>query len=324
MKIGIITFSRCDNYGAELQAYALQKKLNGMGYDAEVLDLEMQKKELASSRVIKKAILNRYKQFGLWKGTGKVFRLMADKYALRQSIKRNQDKIAEKHKLFTSFFNDFTRHSDRHYSLSDVYTVDMPIGGYTDFYISSPPCGLLTEDTFVGRDDNIGSFYCAERFRAQLLWFRQGYVEYKFPKEIVYRKLESIEFAFEACAEAPGYRMEYPSDITVWINGKEIGTWVYPGDYGGRRGICTPEWWTLDSTQFGDYKRWKVTGEGSFVEDVMVSGVRLSDLSVEKQDFIRFRLGIKEDARHIGGINLFGEKFGDYPRNLTMTIRYQK
>ena len=56
----------------------------------------------------------------------------------------------------------------------------------------------------------------------------------------------------------------------------------------------------------------------------MVSGVRLSDLSVEKQDFIRFRLGIKEDARHIGGINLFGEKFGDYPRNLTMTIRYQK
>ena len=45
MKIGIITFSRCDNYGAELQAYALQKKLNGMGYDAEVLDLEMQKKE---------------------------------------------------------------------------------------------------------------------------------------------------------------------------------------------------------------------------------------------------------------------------------------
>ncbi len=214
--------------------------------------------------------------------------------------------------------------SARSLSEVNVYTVDMPIGGYTDFYISSPPCGLLTEDTFVGRDDNIGSFYCAERFRAQLLWFRQGYVEYKFPKEIVYRKLESIEFAFEACAEAPGYRMEYPSDITVWINGKEIGTWVYPGDYGGRRGICTPEWWTLDSTQFGDYKRWKVTGEGSFVEDVMVSGVRLSDLSVEKQDFIRFRLGIKEDARHIGGINLFGEKFGDYPRNLTMTIRYQK
>lgn len=26
MRIGIITFVKCDNYGAELQAYALQKK----------------------------------------------------------------------------------------------------------------------------------------------------------------------------------------------------------------------------------------------------------------------------------------------------------
>ncbi len=206
----------------------------------------------------------------------------------------------------------------------DTYTVDMPIGGYTDFYISSPPCGLLTEENYVGRDDHIASFYCVERFRAQLLWFRQGYVEYKFPKEIVYREIESIEFAFEACAEAPGYRMEYPSDITVWINGKEIGTWVYPGDYGGRRGICTPAWWPLDSTQFGDYKRWKVDREGSYVEDVMISGVRLADLAIEKRDHICFRLGIREDAKHIGGINLFGEKFGDYPRNLTMTIRYRK
>lgn len=211
-------------------------------------------------------------------------------------------------------------------SVSDIntYTVDMPIGGYTDFFIDSPPCGLLTEDTFVGRDDNVGSFYCAERFRAQLLWFRQGYVEYKFPKEFTYRKIESIEFAFEACAEAPGYRMEYPSDITVWVNGKEIGTYVYPGDYGGRRGICTPAWWPLDSTQFGDYKRWKVTDGGTYVEDLLVSGVRVSDLAVEKQNYICFRLGIKADAKHIGGVNLFGEKFGDYPRNLTMTVSYRK
>ena len=40
MKIGIVTFVKCDNYGAELQAYALQKKLNLLGYDAEVIDLE--------------------------------------------------------------------------------------------------------------------------------------------------------------------------------------------------------------------------------------------------------------------------------------------
>ncbi|WP_282117775.1 polysaccharide pyruvyl transferase family protein [Maribacter aquivivus] len=37
-KIGIITISRTSNYGAELQAYALQRKLNELGYDAELID----------------------------------------------------------------------------------------------------------------------------------------------------------------------------------------------------------------------------------------------------------------------------------------------
>lgn len=37
-KIGIITIVKVNNYGAELQAYALQKKLNLLGYDAEIID----------------------------------------------------------------------------------------------------------------------------------------------------------------------------------------------------------------------------------------------------------------------------------------------
>lgn len=38
-KIGIITILKCNNFGAELQAYATQKKLSLMGYDAEIIDL---------------------------------------------------------------------------------------------------------------------------------------------------------------------------------------------------------------------------------------------------------------------------------------------
>lgn len=37
-RIGIITIVKVNNYGAELQAYATQRKLNLMGYDAEVID----------------------------------------------------------------------------------------------------------------------------------------------------------------------------------------------------------------------------------------------------------------------------------------------
>jgi len=38
ISVGIITISRTSNYGAELQAYALQKKLNELGFDAELID----------------------------------------------------------------------------------------------------------------------------------------------------------------------------------------------------------------------------------------------------------------------------------------------
>lgn len=37
-KVGIITILKVNNYGAELQSYALQKKLNFLGYDAEIID----------------------------------------------------------------------------------------------------------------------------------------------------------------------------------------------------------------------------------------------------------------------------------------------
>ena len=36
--IGIITILKVNNYGAELQAYATQKVLQLMGYDAEIID----------------------------------------------------------------------------------------------------------------------------------------------------------------------------------------------------------------------------------------------------------------------------------------------
>lgn len=37
-KIGIVTILKVNNYGAELQAYATQKVLQLMGYDAEIID----------------------------------------------------------------------------------------------------------------------------------------------------------------------------------------------------------------------------------------------------------------------------------------------
>jgi predicted transcriptional regulator len=35
---------------------------------------------------------------------------------------------------------------------------------------------------------------------------------------------------------------------------------------------------------------------------------------------IKLTIGIKEDAVHKGGINIFGKNFGDYPQSIVMTI----
>lgn len=49
--------------------------------------------------------------------------------------------------------------------------------------------------------------------------------------------------AIEICSEAPNHKDDWPSDITVWINNHEVGTWTSPSDFGGERGVLTPAWW---------------------------------------------------------------------------------
>ena len=51
MKVGIITFT-VENFGAQLQAYALQHKLSLLGYDAEICDVQI---EPASEEIRKRA-----------------------------------------------------------------------------------------------------------------------------------------------------------------------------------------------------------------------------------------------------------------------------
>lgn len=202
------------------------------------------------------------------------------------------------------------------------YTVDMPIGGYFDFDIS-PTCGLVDEFKFIGKDDDIRAFYSPERFRAQLIWFTSGYLEYRFPLEFEYSSIRNLQISLECCSEAPGFRNEFPSDITFWLNGNEICEWTSPGDFGGVRGAYSPLWWPINSTQYGTLKKLTVTRSGSFLDDVFVSSVNLKTLDIEHQNCVIFRIGVKPTAKNVGGINLFGKKFGNYSQNIFMTIEYE-
>lgn len=197
---------------------------------------------------------------------------------------------------------------------------NMPIGFYTDCQIT-PVCGLLNAHSVIGSMDDEAAFYDQERFNAQLLWFQQGYVEYRFSNQVLRDNLiKCMEISFEVCSEAPNYRLDWPSDITVWVNGVELGTWCCPGDYGGRQGRYSPDWWPLSSTQYGLLKRWRVDETGCSLDDVPISPVTLKNLHLEEQPYIGLRIGIKQDAPHQGGINLFGDNFGDHNQAIIMRL----
>ena len=129
-----------------------------------------------------------------------------------------------------------------------------------------------------------------------------------------------VSFSFEVCSEAPGYQNDWPSDITVWINGEEIATMTIPGDFGGRRGRLNPEWWGDTLTQYGLYKEVRITDTGCYENDMKCSNLTLKDLELDKKNCISFKLGVKPDAVHAGGMNLFGEKFGDYAQAIEMKV----
>lgn len=192
----------------------------------------------------------------------------------------------------------------------------MPIGSYRRFE-ATPPCGLASPVSVIDPLDNPDVFYEPSRAEAGLLWFHSGWVEYSVaPGLPAGVPLLALELSAEICSDAPGFREDWPSDITLWIAGREVGTWTCPGDFGGRRGRLTPAWWDIRDTQFGLLKRWRIDCAGSSLDDAPLSAVNLGDLALAS-DF-PLRLGVKSDATHVGGLNLFGHSFGDHPQDLVL------
>lgn len=98
-KIGIITFHRAKNYGAVLQAYALQHTLEQLGSDCEIVDYKCEN------------IDNGYKPFQFSK-TDPIKSILKSIVMYRKRAKRIEQ--------FSSFYNNYLKISDKTYSNSDI------------------------------------------------------------------------------------------------------------------------------------------------------------------------------------------------------------
>jgi predicted transcriptional regulator len=205
----------------------------------------------------------------------------------------------------------------------NIIEVEMPIGLYTSHDVS-PPCGLCSTEAIIGFLDVPGDFLNPDRMKAGLLWFEKGFVEYKFPNNSLYKEkpLKKLELSAELSSETPGTNPTLLSDITVWINDVEIGNWTSPGDFGDKRGKLTPLWWKLEGSQYGLLKHWFVSEEGTSVDGVRVSNVKLKDLNLPAHHSIRVRIGVKDNAEHLGGLNIFGKGFGNYDQDIVLRLTF--
>ena len=237
-----------------------------------------------------------------------------------QRARKGNQKIC--HTLFDEFLVMFKE--DTAAANSDTVEVAMPLGLYTSCAVSAP-CGLCSTEGIIGLLDVPDTFLDPGRMGAGLIWFTRGYVEYQFPNntKLMSGQFASMEFSMELSSEAPGTAANWPSDISVSVNKVDIGTWTSPGDYGDQRGVFTPAWWKLKGSQYGKLKSWRVTEAGTYVDGVKISPVSLKDLDLETHRSIRLRVGVREDAKHPGGINIFGRGFGNYDQDivLRMTMR---
>lgn len=199
--------------------------------------------------------------------------------------------------------------------------IHMPIGMFSHCSIQ-PSCGMAGKDGgIIGSQDDPRVFYMPERVDASLLWFADsGYVEYYFANPLPPGvELDEIRISAEVCSEAPAFREDWASDISLTLNDLHVGTWTCPSDFGNRKGKLTPERWK-SGTEYGMLTEWSISEQGSKINGIASSPTTISSLKLAFNEPIRVRFEICEDALNRRGLNLFGSGFGDYSQDIILSF----
>lgn len=110
MKIGVITILNVNNYGAELQAFALHHKLKLMGYDNEIINYLYYKNpnyitEAASKPVVRTSVKNKLKDFVL----KYIDKYSAMRYPAVSKIRKERFKdFHEQHTALSATYNSYS------------------------------------------------------------------------------------------------------------------------------------------------------------------------------------------------------------------------
>ncbi len=207
---------------------------------------------------------------------------------------------------------------------ANVYQTELKVGHFSNYDVF-PTCGLASKTALIGEVDDTRYFAHPDRYNADILWFTKGFVEYIIPNFIPFsQKIDKITISAELGSEAPGVNDVWPSDISFYINDTFIGQWTSPGDFGDIKGIFTPDWWFPNWNQYGLLKLLVVNKNGTHIDGLKISDVTIDDLNLDSRSKLRFRMEVKKDANHVGGLTIFGSTFGNYAQDIKVSIHYAR
>ena len=223
-------------------------------------------------------------------------------------------------KLIFNFTPGKTNDNDDTY-----YEQSIPVGNYFDFEAYAP-CGLARSNNIIKKWDDPNVMCDSEHVQALLAWTAFGYFEYKIPLDPLFidKKVKSVEIDLELSAHniiknhdalmLPPHMVKERitdgiSDVTFWVDGFEVATHtIYAGSL-RENAIYTPLWWQGGGFLHGELINVLIDENGCFINNKKVNDKTFEEIINDKK-MINFRVGIKEDSMHQGGIALFGKNFG--------------
>lgn len=214
------------------------------------------------------------------------------------------------------------RFPERIFSAYNTLETEIPVGHYTNFSVV-PPSGLATAHDFIGINDHPKYFTDPQRMDAQILWFTEGFMEYQAPNLLeAENTLEMMEISMELGSEFPFSNNNWPSDITFYLNGLELGTWTSPGDFSDIRGKNNPSWYPDNLNQYGQLKTIRIMEHGTYMEGEPLSNVTINDFRHPQNDIWTLKVSVKPEAEHVGGCTIYGKRFGNYDQDIKIKLYY--
>jgi predicted transcriptional regulator len=205
----------------------------------------------------------------------------------------------------------------------NVVVVSMPIGSYRSLE-ASPPCGMIGHKKIIGMLDDPRAFYEPEHIHAQALWLSRGIIEYAFPNNAPYGSIvTSLALSVELSPSSSGSRGAGMSQVTLWINEREVGTSEIACDI-KRDSVPAAFGDALraDAMGKGFLQNWSVSRTAAFIDGRPLSSVNISELAIERSNHVKIRLEVKTDSANGCGVRLVGRKLGRYSQDMIMKITY--